>query len=37
LETVKAYKQAGLDVLIVFPQIPDLAQVERLAEDVLPG
>jgi len=27
----------GLDVLIVFPQIPSLDQVEQLAEHVLPA
>jgi alkanesulfonate monooxygenase SsuD/methylene tetrahydromethanopterin reductase-like flavin-dependent oxidoreductase (luciferase family) len=34
---VKAYADAGLDYLILFPQIPSLEQVERLAEDVLPA
>jgi alkanesulfonate monooxygenase SsuD/methylene tetrahydromethanopterin reductase-like flavin-dependent oxidoreductase (luciferase family) len=36
-EAVQAYAEAGIDLLILFPQIPDLAQVERLAEDVLPA
>jgi alkanesulfonate monooxygenase SsuD/methylene tetrahydromethanopterin reductase-like flavin-dependent oxidoreductase (luciferase family) len=35
-EAVKAYENAGLDLLFLLPSIPDLAQVERLAEDVLP-
>jgi alkanesulfonate monooxygenase SsuD/methylene tetrahydromethanopterin reductase-like flavin-dependent oxidoreductase (luciferase family) len=34
---VAAYAEAGLDALIVFPEIPSLHQVERLAEDVLPA
>jgi len=33
---VEDYAQAGLDVLILFPQIPDVKQVEQLAEHVLP-
>jgi alkanesulfonate monooxygenase SsuD/methylene tetrahydromethanopterin reductase-like flavin-dependent oxidoreductase (luciferase family) len=36
-EEIAAYADAGLDLLIVFPQIPSLDQVERLAEDVLPA
>jgi alkanesulfonate monooxygenase SsuD/methylene tetrahydromethanopterin reductase-like flavin-dependent oxidoreductase (luciferase family) len=36
-EHVARYAEAGIDVLYLFPQIPDLAQVERLAEDVLPA
>jgi alkanesulfonate monooxygenase SsuD/methylene tetrahydromethanopterin reductase-like flavin-dependent oxidoreductase (luciferase family) len=36
-EEIAAYDDAGLDVLIVFPEIPSLGQVERLAEDVLPA
>jgi alkanesulfonate monooxygenase SsuD/methylene tetrahydromethanopterin reductase-like flavin-dependent oxidoreductase (luciferase family) len=36
-EEVAAYADAGIDVLVVFPQIPSLEQVERLAEDVLPA
>jgi alkanesulfonate monooxygenase SsuD/methylene tetrahydromethanopterin reductase-like flavin-dependent oxidoreductase (luciferase family) len=36
-EEVRAYADAGLDYLIVFPQIPSLDQVERLAEEVLPA
>jgi alkanesulfonate monooxygenase SsuD/methylene tetrahydromethanopterin reductase-like flavin-dependent oxidoreductase (luciferase family) len=31
-EELAAYADAGLDVLIVFPQIPSLDQVEQLAE-----
>jgi alkanesulfonate monooxygenase SsuD/methylene tetrahydromethanopterin reductase-like flavin-dependent oxidoreductase (luciferase family) len=36
-EAVRDYEQAGIDILIVFPQIPSLDQVERLAEVVLPA
>lgn len=36
-EEVKAYADGGLDVLILFPEIPSLEQVERLAEGVLPA
>jgi alkanesulfonate monooxygenase SsuD/methylene tetrahydromethanopterin reductase-like flavin-dependent oxidoreductase (luciferase family) len=36
-EAVQAYADGGLDVLIVFPEIPRLVQVERLAEEVLPA
>ncbi len=36
-EDVQAYADGGVDVLVLFPQIPDLHQVERLAEDVLPA
>ncbi len=36
-EEVSAYAEAGVDVLIVFPQIPSLEQVEQLAEHVLPA
>lgn len=36
-EAVAGYAGAGLDVLILFPEIPRLDQVERLAEDVLPA
>jgi alkanesulfonate monooxygenase SsuD/methylene tetrahydromethanopterin reductase-like flavin-dependent oxidoreductase (luciferase family) len=35
-EEVAAYAEA-IDVLILFPQIPSLAQVEQLAEHVLPA
>jgi alkanesulfonate monooxygenase SsuD/methylene tetrahydromethanopterin reductase-like flavin-dependent oxidoreductase (luciferase family) len=35
-EELAAYEEA-LDVLIVFPEIPDLEQVSRLAEHVLPA
>ena len=35
-EDVAKYAEAGIDLLIVFAEIPDLSQVERLAEDVLP-
>lgn len=33
---VKEYEEAGLDFLILFPEIPEVAQVEQLAEHVLP-
>ena len=36
-EEIAAYEEAGVDVLILFPEIPSLDQVERLAEDVLPA
>jgi alkanesulfonate monooxygenase SsuD/methylene tetrahydromethanopterin reductase-like flavin-dependent oxidoreductase (luciferase family) len=36
-EEVAAYADAGIDTLIVFPEIPSLDQVERLAEEVLPA
>jgi hypothetical protein len=36
-EAAKGYADAGLDVLILIPQIPDLRQVELLARDVLPA
>lgn len=36
-EEVKAYADGGLDVLILFPEIPSLDQVEQLAEGVLPA
>jgi alkanesulfonate monooxygenase SsuD/methylene tetrahydromethanopterin reductase-like flavin-dependent oxidoreductase (luciferase family) len=36
-EEIAAYDEAGVDVLVVFPEIPSLDQVERLAEDVLPA
>ena len=36
-EEIAAYADAGIDLLVVFPQIPRLDQVERLAEHVLPA
>jgi alkanesulfonate monooxygenase SsuD/methylene tetrahydromethanopterin reductase-like flavin-dependent oxidoreductase (luciferase family) len=36
-EDVAKYVESGIDLLILFPEIPDLSQVERLAEDVLPA
>ncbi len=36
-EEIAAYADSGIDLLIVFPQIPRLDQVERIAEDVLPA
>jgi alkanesulfonate monooxygenase SsuD/methylene tetrahydromethanopterin reductase-like flavin-dependent oxidoreductase (luciferase family) len=36
-EEVRAYADSGLDYLILFPEIPSLEQVERLAEEVLPA
>lgn len=35
--TVKEYEAAGLDQLILFPEIPDVKQVELIAEHVLPA
>jgi alkanesulfonate monooxygenase SsuD/methylene tetrahydromethanopterin reductase-like flavin-dependent oxidoreductase (luciferase family) len=35
-EAVQAYTDAGVDEVILFPEIPRLDQVERLAEEVLP-
>lgn len=36
-EAAKGYADAGIDILILVPQIPDLRQVELLAKDVLPA
>jgi alkanesulfonate monooxygenase SsuD/methylene tetrahydromethanopterin reductase-like flavin-dependent oxidoreductase (luciferase family) len=36
-EDVARYAEAGIDVLILFAEIPDLEQVERLADGVLPA
>lgn len=36
-EDVAKYAESRIDLLILFPEIPDLTQVERLAEDVLPA
>lgn len=36
-EAVKEYEQAGLDVLILFPEIPEIRQVELIAERILPS
>jgi alkanesulfonate monooxygenase SsuD/methylene tetrahydromethanopterin reductase-like flavin-dependent oxidoreductase (luciferase family) len=36
-EELAAYADGGLDVLVVFPQIAGLEQVEQLAEHVLPA
>jgi alkanesulfonate monooxygenase SsuD/methylene tetrahydromethanopterin reductase-like flavin-dependent oxidoreductase (luciferase family) len=36
-EELATYEHAGVDVLIVVPQIPSLDQVEQLAEHVLPA
>ncbi|MGH3060783.1 MAG: LLM class flavin-dependent oxidoreductase, partial [Gaiellaceae bacterium] len=35
-EEIAEYARSGIDLLIVFPQIPWLEQVEQLAESVLP-
>jgi alkanesulfonate monooxygenase SsuD/methylene tetrahydromethanopterin reductase-like flavin-dependent oxidoreductase (luciferase family) len=35
-QAVKEYEQAGLDVLWLFPEIPDVRQVEAIAEGILP-
>jgi alkanesulfonate monooxygenase SsuD/methylene tetrahydromethanopterin reductase-like flavin-dependent oxidoreductase (luciferase family) len=34
---VKAYEEAGLDLLILIPQVPDVRQVVGLGEGVLPS
>lgn len=36
-EEIAAYDEAGLDVLILFPEIADVRQVEQLAKTVLPA
>jgi alkanesulfonate monooxygenase SsuD/methylene tetrahydromethanopterin reductase-like flavin-dependent oxidoreductase (luciferase family) len=36
-DEVAAYGDSGIDLLILFPQIPRLDQVEQLAETVLPA
>lgn len=36
-EAARGYADAGLDILILFAEIPDIGQVERLARDVLPA
>jgi alkanesulfonate monooxygenase SsuD/methylene tetrahydromethanopterin reductase-like flavin-dependent oxidoreductase (luciferase family) len=36
-EEIAAYARSGIDQLIVFPLIPRLDQVERLAESILPA
>lgn len=36
-EVVRGYADAGLDVLILAPQINDLAQLEVIAENILPA
>jgi alkanesulfonate monooxygenase SsuD/methylene tetrahydromethanopterin reductase-like flavin-dependent oxidoreductase (luciferase family) len=36
-DDVAAYADSGIDLLILFPQIPRLDQVEQLAETVLPA
>jgi hypothetical protein len=35
-EVVQGYADAGLDVLLLAPQINDLGQLEALAQGVLP-
>lgn len=35
-QAVKEYEQAGLDVLVLFPEIPEIKQVEQIAERILP-
>lgn len=35
-QTVKEYDATGLDVLILIPLIPDVRQVEQIAEHILP-
>ncbi len=34
---MQAYAEAGIDLLVLFAEIPSLDQVERLAEHVLPA
>ena len=36
-QAIKEYEPAGLDVLWVFPEIPDVKQVEMIAESILPA
>lgn len=36
-EEVALYAEAGIDILVLFAEIPSLDQVERLAEHVLPA
>jgi alkanesulfonate monooxygenase SsuD/methylene tetrahydromethanopterin reductase-like flavin-dependent oxidoreductase (luciferase family) len=36
-QAVKEYEQAGIDILILFPEIPDVRQVELIGEHVLPA
>ena len=36
-EELAAYADGGLDILVAFPQIASLEQVEQLAEHVLPA
>jgi len=35
-QAIKEYEPAGLDVLWIFPEIPDVKQVEQIAENILP-
>lgn len=36
-QAIKEYEPAGLDVLWLFPEIPDVKQVEMIAEAILPA
>lgn len=36
-QAVKEYETAGLDILILFPEIAEVKQVEQIAEHVLPA
>jgi hypothetical protein len=36
-DEIAEYARSGIDLLIVFPQIPRLDQVQQLAESVLPA
>jgi alkanesulfonate monooxygenase SsuD/methylene tetrahydromethanopterin reductase-like flavin-dependent oxidoreductase (luciferase family) len=36
-QAIKEYEPAGLDVLWIFPEIPDVRQVEAIAEGILPA
>jgi len=36
-QAIKEYEAAGLDILWIFPEIPDVKQVEAIAEGILPA
>ena len=36
-EEIRTYAESGIDTLIVFPEVPQLDQVEQIAEHVLPA
>ena len=37
LSSIKEYEAAGVDVLILFPQVPDVRQVTGIGEHILPA